>query len=71
MGEMISVQALSRFNGHVATIAIRNFDARVKGSLQVRRAGRGSMRAEARSILIAVVSYAPNAEMFAIPGPQR
>ena len=49
-------------------IMIRDLDAEVKRSLQVRAAMNGrSMEAEARAILTAIVRYIPVAEM---PGPE-
>ena len=52
----------------MAMITIRDLDAEIKRSLQVRAAMNGRpMEAEARAILTAIVTYVPIAEM---PGPE-
>jgi len=59
-----AMHAWFRYDGFVAMITIRNLDAEVKRSLQVRAAMNGrSMEAEARAILTAIVRYVPIAEM--------
>ena len=59
-----AMHAWFRYDGFVAMITIRNLDAEVKRSLQVRAAMNGrSMEAEARAILTAIVRYVPVAEM--------
>jgi plasmid stability protein len=61
------MHARFRYDGFMAMITIRNLDAEVKRSLQVRAAMNGrSMEAEARAILTAIVRYVPAAE---VPGP--
>ena len=58
------MHAWFRYDGFVAMITIRNLDAEVKRSLQVRAAMNGrSIEAEARAILTAIVRYVPIAEM--------
>ena len=63
-----AMHAWFRYDGFMAMIMIRDLDAEVKRSLQVRAAMNGrSMEAEARAILTAIVRYVPVAEM---PGPE-
>ena len=72
-GKVHAMHAWFRNDGFMAMITIRDLDAGVKRSLQVRAAMNGlSMVAEARAILTVIVRYVPVAEMpgagFAAPG---
>jgi len=62
-----AMHAWFRQDGFMAMITIRDLDAEIKRSLQVRAAMNGRpMEAEARAILTAIVTCLPIVEM---PGP--